>query len=210
MPSRAANRISSNDYNNDSNNNTRINWFATLSHQDNRHQIKRIVYHPRTLRGKHLAWVLLDTSASMLGNSVLTTTLGIVKGLCASAYVRRHYFTVTHFGNDKVLTLFHPRRAPKNIETDLLKLKAGGGTPLRKGLLNASQRIANLRKEYSSQTLYLFTDGRTRENIEDVIVPCQTIIIDTEHNAVPLGKCKHLAARLNATYIHIKDITNDA
>jgi len=112
----------------------------------------------------------------MLGNNTLSTTLGVVKGLCSSAYVRRHYFAVTHFANDKVLTLLHPRRAPKNIETDLIKLSAGGGTPLRKGLLTACLSLNNLRKEYSSQTLYVFTDGRSRENIDDLVVPCQTII----------------------------------
>ena len=153
--------------------------------------------------------MLLDTSSSTLSNNSLTTALGIVKGLCSNAYTARNHFAVSHFGNDNVLTLFNPRRAPKNIGSLLAKLKAGGGTPLRKGLLAACQSLNRLRKEYTSQTLYLFTDGRSRENVDDLIMPCKTVIIDTEHNAIPLGKCKQMATRLNATYIHIKDIAND-
>jgi len=156
-----------------------------------------------------LDFVLLDTSSSTLSNNALSTTLGIVKGLCSSAYEKRNHFAVTHFGNNNVLSLFNPRRAPRNIEKDLAKLNAGGGIFLRKGLLSARQTLNKLQKEYSSQTLYVFTDGRSRERVDDLIMPCKTVIIDTEKNTVALGKCKHLATRLNAAYIHMNDITHD-
>jgi len=156
-----------------------------------------------------LDFVLLDTSSSTLSNNALTTTLGIVKGLCSSAYTKRNHFAVTHFGNNNVLTLFNPRRAPKNIEKDLIKLNAGGGTPLRKGLLSARQTLNKLQKEYSSQTLYVFTDGRSREQVDDLIMPCKTVVIDTEKNTIALGKCKQLAKHLNAEYIHMNAITYD-
>jgi len=186
----------------------RVNWFATLSHRENRAQIKRLIYHPQNLPGKHLDFVLLDTSSSTLSNNALTTTLGIVKGLCSSAYTKRNHFAVTHFGNNNVLSLINPRRAPKHIEKDLVKIKAGGGTPLRKGLLTACKTLSKLQKEYSSQTLYVFTDGRSRESVDDVTLPCKTVIIDTEKNTIALGKCKQLAARLHAEYIHMNDITH--
>ncbi len=156
-----------------------------------------------------MEFVLLDTSSSTLNNSSLTKTLGIVKGLCSNAYTKRHHLAIVHFGNNKVLTLLNARRAPKNIEKILLNLKAGGGTPLRKGVLTASQTLNRLRKLYSSQTLYLFTDGRSRETVDDLVVLCKMVIIDTEQNTNPLGKCKQMAVQLNAHYSHINEHINE-
>lgn len=123
--------------------------------------------------------------------------------LAGTAYLNRESMCLMTFGNERIETVLHPQRAPKNINVLLESISAGGGTPLRKALLQVSEFIKKQSYQYEKCKLYLFTDGRTRESIGGLTVECDVMLIDTENSAVKLGLGKDLANNLNAHYVHL-------
>lgn len=107
------------------------------------------------------------------------------------------------FGNERIEIVLHPQRTPKNINMLLESISAGGGTPLRKALLQVNEFIKKQSYLYEKCKLYLFTDGRTRDPISSLKVDCDVMLIDTENSVVKLGLGKNLANRLNAQYVHL-------
>lgn len=128
---------------------------------------------------------------------------GAVKKLAESAYFKRESLSIMTFGNERIEVILHPQRAPKNMNVLLESICAGGGTPLRKALIQVSEFINKQSYIYEKCKLYLFTDGRTRESIDNLIIDCDVMLIDTENTAVKLGLGKELATSLNAQYIHL-------
>lgn len=147
--------------------------------------------------------VLLDTSASTLGRNSLANAKGAVKKLAESAYFKRESLCLMTFGNERIEVILHPQRAPKNMNASLESICAGGGTPLRKALVQASEFVNKQSYSYEKCKLYLFTDGRTRDSIVNLTIDCDVMLVDTENTAVKLGLGKELAKSLKAQYVHL-------
>lgn len=160
----------------------KIHWFASLASNRNKlYFLKPIKKHNK------LSIILLDTSASTLGRNSLASAKGAICKLAETAYLNRESLCLMTFGNERIEIALHPQRAPKNIKVLLESISAGGGTPLRKALLQVSEFIKKQSYQYEKCKLYLFTDGRTRESIGGLTVECDVMLIDTENSAVKLG-----------------------
>jgi len=183
----------------------KINWFASLSQINSKLNSKNKKLHflkPLEKQSK-LNIILLDTSASTLGKNSLSDAKGAIKQLVETAYLKRESLCLLTFGNERIEVTLHPQRAPKNIGSVLANIKAGGGTPLRKALLQVSEFINKKSNQYQKCILYVFTDGRSRESVEHVNIACDVMLVDTENSAVKLGLGKNIASSLNAQYVHL-------
>ena len=110
----------------------------------------------------------------------------------------------------------HPKRAPKVIEPILERIKLGGGTPLRKALLQAKELLLKTKTRPPDKKLYLYliTDGRSSDDLSGLSsiqshTGANVIVIDTEQHAIRLGRCHNIAAQLNGEYVHIDDLPTD-
>ncbi len=106
-------------------------------------------------------------------------------------------------------TLLKPQRALKELERKLGQISAGGGTPLRQALLEARElltRQTRLRPA-QSQTLYLLTDGRSRDELDGIQFDCPVVVVDTELTAVRLGRARQLAQRLDARLVALESLS---
>ncbi len=147
--------------------------------------------------------VLLDTSASTFARNSLSNAKAVIKNLTEAAYLKRQSICLMTFGNERIEIILHPQRAPKNIQPLLESIAAGGGTPLRKALIQVSEFIRKQAYEFEQCKLYLFTDGRSREPIDSLPMSCDIMLVDTENSAIKLGLGKELAQCLNAQYVHL-------
>lgn len=146
---------------------------------------------------------MLDTSASTLGRNSLANAKAAIQKLAEEAYLKRQALCLMTFGNERIDMVLHPQRAPKNILALLESINAGGGTPLRKALIQVSEFVRKQSYQYEKCKLYLFTDGRTRESIVNLTIGCDVMLVDTENSVVKLGLGKALANSLNARYVHL-------
>ena len=177
----------------------KIHWFSTLSHPK-----RKLHYRQPERKHSPLNIVLLDTSASTLGKQSLSDAKGAIAQLAEDCYLRREQLCIMTFGNNQIETVLRQRRAPRNIQTFLDNVQAGGGTPLRKALL----QVRDIVKKHQQQTcqLFLFTDGRSRESLQNIHFDCDVMIIDTENVDIKLGMSQQLAQQLNGRYVHVQDL----
>jgi len=99
----------------------------------------------------------------------------------------------------------------RGLERAIGELGAGGGTPLRRALLQAlsvCQRPA-FRGDGVSKRLFVLTDGRSREAVDDLRARCRALepcVVDCERGALRLGRARGLAAALAAGYVHVEQL----
>lgn len=179
----------------------KIHWFASLASADANG--RKLHYLKPIKKQTELKIVLLDTSASTLGRNGLANAKAAIKNLAEAAYLKRQSLCLMTFGNDRIDVVLHPQRAPKNILALLESIHAGGGTPLRKALIQVSEFTRKQSYQYENCKLYLFTDGRSRESIAHLTIGCDVMLVDTENSAIKLGLGKELALSLNAQYVHL-------
>lgn len=149
---------------------------------------------------------MLDTSGSSLNRQALNQALSACAYLCQQAYLSRQHCALISFGNNQAQLLIPPRRAIKHLPAYLAQVEAGGGTPLRLGLLKAQQLLEQYRQRYTQQTLYLLSDGRSTDAVAGIELPCPLVVIDTEQTRVPLGRARRLAEQLNAEYLSLASL----
>jgi magnesium chelatase subunit D len=183
---------------------TRVDWFRTLVAPENRggDGVRHLRHRPARSARTTLNCVLLDTSASTLGREALAQAKSAVLGVARAAYLAREQLAVLAFGNDRVEWVLSPRRAPKDCSAELTRLPAGGGTPLRRALLTARERLERLTQQQPglrTRTL-LLTDGRSRDPVADIAWPTPLCVLDTERARVPLRRCQNLARQLGGQY----------
>jgi len=177
----------------------KIHWFTSLASLDNGG--RKLHFLKPLKKQTELIIALLDTSASTLGRNSLENAKAEIKKLSEEAYVKRQSLCLMTFGNERIEVMLHPQRAPKNIMVLLESINAGGGTPLRRALIQISEFIRKQSYQYEKCKLYLFTDGRTRESISNLTIGCDVMLVDTENSVVKLGLGKALANSLNAQYV---------
>lgn len=132
---------------------------------------------------------------------------GAVAGLAERARRQRERFAILTFGGDRINWLLPPGRPPRSIAARLATVPAGGTTPLARAMVYAGQRLEKLARREPGLGLcsYIFTDGRTRDDIETTRWPGELTVIDTEHARVRLGRAGALAARLGGRHITLSD-----
>lgn len=157
----------------------------------------------RASTGLHV--LLIDTSSSSISGNALRNTKGLMRELARHAYLERQLLCVIGFGNDTIDLIHGPQRPPKHYLPILNEITAGGGTPLRKALKYTQALLQrwNNAQRFPERTIYLFTDGRTNDDIEGITINHPINVIDTENTSVRLGRSKHIANSLGGHYTHI-------
>jgi magnesium chelatase subunit D len=125
--------------------------------------------------------------------------------LCRHIYQQRQRIALLCFGNQRHQWLLKNNKVPANIKAIISAIQAGGGTPLRQALLEI-QGYINKRKQTNGeerQTLFIITDGRSRDKLDDIKLDkaTQIYVLDSENTSIKLNKAQQLAWQLNAHYI---------
>ncbi|MEH6358065.1 MAG: VWA domain-containing protein [Pseudomonadales bacterium] len=152
-----------------------------------------------------LHFVLLDTSASTLKNSLFANAKAAIMEIAEQAYRSREQLTVWGFGNQQVENFLPRRRAPKALRQLLDTIPAGGGTPLREGLQQAGDYLRQIAKQHPEMAMrtYLITDGRSSQQVADLRLPGECLLIDIESSPVKRGRGQELARELAADYFSL-------
>ncbi|WP_372831537.1 ATP-binding protein [Pontibacterium sp.] len=183
--------------------NTKPSWFSTLVANSGIWPPEKLRFqrHKQGLSVLHL--VLLDTSASTLGQGPESVGKAALLQISEQAYLQREQLSVFGFGNNTVDNLLPRVRAPKELRSWLDNLPVGGGTPMRDALEQAMQYLKTLQRQAPALQLrtYILTDGRSSAQIDDLALPGATVWIDIEQAAVKRGRGQQLAAQLGATYL---------
>ena len=186
-----------------------IDWHETISQSTNTDGMQ---WPPLKLQRQKartgqsiLHLILLDCSASMLGQAVFAKAKGAILDIAHQAYVKREQITLFIFGNNQIKQVQAKVRAPKDMSTLLNKIEAGGGTPFREGLQEVSSWLTHFHRQcpdYLSQT-YIFTDGRTREEVSDIPFIGDCSLIDIESSTIKRGRAQQIAESIGANYFTI-------
>ena len=186
-----------------------IDWLATIQHA---YDETGLVWPPKKLR-RHKArtgqgvlhLILLDCSASVLGQAAFAKAKGAILDIAQQAYLKREQICVFTFGNNQIQQVQAQVRAPKDISDLLNQLKAGGGTPFREGLLEVSEWLMGFHRkniDFVSQT-YIFSDGRTRSEIADIHLEGEVCFVDIEIGPIKRGRAQALAQSIGADYLYL-------
>lgn len=189
----------------------RIDWFRSLAAKKSAATLKaeHLKYRYPQPRSTELKLVLLDTSASTLAGQGLSHAKGVLKELSRQAYLKRQQICILTFGNNQVSTLIQIQRAPKNIQSKLDLIKAGGGTPIRQVLDHAQRLLLGQRHQHLDCSIYLITDGRLEQSINShtLLSQHQVTIVDIESSRIKLGLGRQLADAISAHYLPLSALT---
>jgi magnesium chelatase subunit D len=183
----------------------RPNWFASLVSSAGQWPPCKLMMRRARNGQAVLHFVLLDTSASTLKNNLFATAKAAILDIAEQAYRRREQLTVWGFGNQQVEHFLPRRRAPKALRQLLDTIPAGGGTPLREGLLEAREYLRKLSRQQPGLLMrtYLITDGRSSQQVADLRLPGECLLIDIESSPVKRGRGQALARELAADYFSL-------
>jgi len=183
----------------------RPNWFSSLVSSAGQWPPTKLKMRKARSGQPVLHFVLLDTSASTLKNSLFANAKAAIMEIAEQAYRSREQLTVWGFGNQQVENFLPRRRAPKALRKLLDAIPAGGGTPLREGLQQAGDYLRQVAKQHPEMALrtYLITDGRSSQQVADLRLPGECLLIDIESSAVKRGRGQALAQELAADYFSL-------
>ncbi|TDO99398.1 AAA family ATPase [Marinomonas balearica] len=181
---------------------TSVNWCRTLTLSPHKWPPKLIMANEKTGLGV-LNIIMLDTSASVLGQTVFSKMKGVILDISQRAYLAREQLTIFGFSEERVETILPKVRSPKDIHTLLDGLTAGGGTPLLSALSKLECEVSRHRKQYPRLSInaYIMTDGRSHMPISDMPnIDSRVIWLDTELAHVKRGRGRQFADALGAEY----------
>ena len=183
----------------------RPNWFTSLVSSAGQWPPTQLKMRKARSGQPVLHFVLLDTSASTLKNSLFANAKAAIMEIAEQAYRSREQLTVWGFGNQQVENFLPRRRAPKALCQLLDSIPAGGGTPLREGLQQAGDYLRQIAKQHPEMAMrtYLITDGRSSQQVADLRLPGECLLIDIESSSVKRGRGQELARELAADYFSL-------
>jgi magnesium chelatase subunit D len=188
----------------------RINWFAsfiagryTPNSKGSKATSLDLRYRKKRGADPVMHLVLLDTSASTLNGDGQSQAKGLVAGIAHQAYLARQQLVLLGFGNDQVSTLYSQGRAPKAMAPLLNTLGAGGGTPLKQAIQQASTFAGRLiRRNPAMQIINtIITDGRVQQDLSGLKLYGHTVLVDIEQGQIKRGRGQQIADSLNANYL---------
>ncbi|MGV6810578.1 MAG: ATP-binding protein [bacterium] len=188
------------------NSSTQIDWLASIIAQRGHLPLRRLYYRQNQRRALTLHLIVLDHSASMLQQQLFAKAKGLILTIAQQAYLAREQLSLISIGQP-IRTVLSCVRAPKQLQSLLDPLPAGGGTALRDGLWHTYHYMRQLlrRLPYLKLQSYLITDGKTRQALHDLPDLLRTCgnwaVIDVEQTRVKRGRARELANHLQARYI---------
>jgi magnesium chelatase subunit D len=179
-----------------------VDWFQTLVTSRGRWPLQRLLHRRQPTGQPRLHLVLLDTSASTLGNNRFADAKAAIVSIAEQAYLAREQLTILGFGNQRVETLLPRKRAPRALRKLLDGIGAGGGTPLLEVIQQAARYRASLQRQQPGLRIdnYLVTDGKSAVALEQLTPIGQTLLIDIEDSRVKRGRGVDIARALDAIY----------
>ncbi len=179
----------------------RIDYFKTIHQSQGDLTAESLVYKKQHSMSDNAHYVLLDVSASTLKDQQISRMKKLVEAIQAQAYLAREKFSVYSFGHGEIQVIQPLSKTPKALSQILDNVAAGGGTPLREIVEQASQQLKHwVTQKGLSMTTYLITDGRTQQSVDDIQLLGKVIVIDTEQGPIKRGRCRQIAASLQADY----------
>ncbi len=183
----------------------KVSWFHTVMASPLTWPPKQLHFQKKSEGLNRVHVILIDTSASILHANQFAQAKGFILEVAKQAYLKREQLAIIGFGNDQISQLVPKIQAPKNIETILNTLSAGGGTPFRQALDSMQSTIKKWKKSQPSLCVhnYVITDGRTTDSVQGVELLDSTLVVDTEKSPVKRGRCEQIAMHLNADYFNL-------
>jgi len=184
------------------------NWFGTLIKNHGIWPPKTLRFQPARTGLSVLHLVVLDTSASTLGQGAESLGKGAVLKIAEQAYLQREQLSIFGFGNNQVEHLLPKVRAPKALRDWLDALPVAGGTPMRAAVEQVQNYLHKLQRQDAALEIrtYIITDGRSSARLDDLTLPGELVWIDIEQSAVKRGRGAQLADQLNAQYLPLATI----
>ena len=184
----------------------KADWFATLINSPQQWPPPKMHWQRAKTGQAMLHLILLDTSASTLGQAVLAKAKGAILTIAQQAYLKREQIAIFGFGNQEAQQLLPRVRAPKELQDFLQGIQAGGGTPIKQGLLKALSYLNQLQKQQPQllSHTYVLTDGRTQADVSDIAFTSPCSVIDTENSQVKRGRAAAIAHSLGAHYYQLE------
>lgn len=158
---------------------------------------------PEQPLGDELHCFVLDCSASMRSGG-LARAKGLLLNLLDEAYRRRDRVALLCFAGTTVELRLPPRRAAVWNEQWIAPIAGGGGTPLALGVAAADRLLRRSRARRS--TLWLLTDGRSREQPPAPLSADALCVVDFESARLPLARASQLAAGWGAAYLRYSEL----
>lgn len=184
----------------------RIHWPRTLAR--GRPLAKsEFVYASRRHAANELWLIVLDASASTARHGALSKAKGVMRSLLHMAYQERIPVALLEASGNGPQWRAKAQRPPKAADHWFEDIGAGGGTPLQDALAEASAWLARRSYPQEIQRVFLLTDGRVRTLPSVQIEQAHLLLIDIESGALRLEKSRALAALLEASYVHIDELT---
>lgn len=191
----------------------RISWSRTLVAKGSaalRREHLRFV--PVVPAAKALHCLLVDCSGSMLAAQQLALAKGLLLQLIGMAHKQRAEIAIVSYAGKsaKVLVRTTSARPMTSAHADrwLQPVRGGGGTPFSKGVVAATNLLAQ-GKPGQQRWLWLLTDGRTMESPLRPSVADVAVVVDCERNRIRLNGCLALAKRWGADYRLLSDFELD-
>ena len=144
----------------------------------------------------------------MRTSGALARAKGLLLTLMDEAYRSRERVALLCFAGGRVELRLPPRRAAVWNEAWIAPIAGGGGTPLALGVAAAADLMR--RQKASHRTLWLMTDGRTRERPPAPSSADALCVVDFESARLPLARAAQLAGEWGAAYRRYDELGADA
>ncbi len=174
-----------------------------------------VIYKPHEQRSKTAIYFLVDSSGSMARHYQVS----FVKGMISNTISRNKgkYITFATIGmiNGSAEIIQPETQNTDQLIQNLEEFRTGGRTNLTNGFRQVSYLLKDHPPREKSYTLYILTDGRINESVDEQLDPMEEAaiyfrhylknfdnvsVIDMERGFVKLGKAEELARKLNVDY----------
>jgi magnesium chelatase subunit D len=190
-----------------------IDWFSTLLGERPLTRDK-LRYRPRAM-AEELLIVAVDCSSSMLHHGGLALAKSVAQALELRARRAGVELALLSFRGAGARREASSIAGRASIDRAILGLGGGGGTPLRRALLESSAfcRSSRFSGPRVLRRLVLLTDGRSSEPVADLtplLSGLESTLIDCERGRMRLGLARRLANALGADYLHADSLPRAA
>jgi magnesium chelatase subunit D len=161
--------------------------------------------------------LILDSSASMRTNDMMSVTKGIVEAMCRDIYLKRDKLGIITFRNTRAEVILPLSQNPGDALVEIERLPVGGRTPLAAGL-DLGIRLLVQEKRKNPETLPLmliFSDGRPNvscfggDPLQEAFFfarevkhqGIEAILVDTHFNPMSIGYGYEITQRMSGTYL---------